>query len=66
MRKGDGEGFAKSFVEPLHAGTEFELVEQRGRWYHVELADGRRCWVPIDSAGIVNEHSEPQGARIEQ
>ncbi|MBN1674407.1 MAG: tetratricopeptide repeat protein [Kiritimatiellae bacterium] len=52
-RKGDSETYEKSFTEPLHAGTEFTLVEQRADWYHVQLADGRRCWVPAKSAELV-------------
>lgn len=44
-RKGDGASFEPSFREPLHAGTEFRIVEDRGDWLQVELADGRRCWL---------------------
>lgn len=49
-RKGDGTTFDPTFKEPLHAGTEFRLVEERRGWYYIELADGRRCWVPDSSA----------------
>jgi hypothetical protein len=52
-RKGDGDTYEPSFNEPLHAGTEFELIEDRGDWYQVELADGPRCWIPAASAGLV-------------
>jgi tetratricopeptide (TPR) repeat protein len=52
-RKGDSETYEPSFQEPLHAGTEFEVVEERGRWYHVALADGRRCWLPAGDVGLV-------------
>jgi tetratricopeptide (TPR) repeat protein len=45
-RKGDSETYEPSFKEPLHAGTEFMLVENRGGWLQVELADARRCWLP--------------------
>ena len=37
----------------LHAGTEFTLVEARGRWLHIELPDGRQCWIPSRSAALV-------------
>ena len=37
----------------LHAGTEFNLVEDRNGWLHIELADGRRCWIPKNAAGII-------------
>jgi tetratricopeptide (TPR) repeat protein len=44
-RKGDSRAYEPSFKDPLHEGTEFVLVEQRPEWCHVELADGRRCWL---------------------
>jgi len=52
-RKGDGPSYQPSFKEPLHAGTEFRLLEDRSDWIHVELSDGRRCWIPRKSAGFV-------------
>lgn len=52
-RKGDSETYEASFQDPLHAGTEFVLVEERGDWLHVELPDGRRCWLPSKTAGLV-------------
>ncbi len=52
-RKGDSEAYEKSFTEPLHEGAEFVLLEKRGNWYHVELLDGRRTWIPANSAEMV-------------
>lgn len=52
-RKGDSETYQPSFNEPLHAGTEFVLREDRGRWYYIELPDGRSCWVPAKSASLI-------------
>jgi len=52
-RQGDGPNYAPSFKDPLHAGTEFELVEQRPGWLHIKLADGSDAWIPDDSAGLV-------------
>lgn len=52
-RKGDNETYEPSFTEPLHAGTEFDVVEQRPDWYQVELADGRTCWIPVKSAELI-------------
>ena len=52
-RKGDGESYEPSFTEPLHAGTEFRLIEERNGWYRIELPDGRTCWIPTDAAGLV-------------
>lgn len=52
-RKGDSESYEASFQEPLHAGAEFVLVEERESWLHVELPDGRRCWLPRSTVGLV-------------
>ncbi|MBN2131200.1 MAG: hypothetical protein JW741_16995 [Sedimentisphaerales bacterium] len=52
-RQGDGPNYPPSFKDPLHAGTEFELVEQRPGWLHIKLADGTDAWIPDDSAGLV-------------
>jgi len=56
-RKGDGDTYEPSFNEPLHAGTEFSLLENRGEWYQVELADGQRCWIPATAAGLIRGES---------
>ena len=52
-RKGDSETYEQSFKEPLHAGAEFILIEDRGDWKHVELADARRCGLPSKTVGMV-------------
>jgi len=52
-RKGDSETYERSFETPLHAGAEFTLVEDRGDWLHVALADGRRCWLPRTAVEMV-------------
>jgi hypothetical protein len=52
-RQGDGPNYAPSFQDPLHAGTEFELVEQRPGWFHIELSDGSDAWIPDAAAGLV-------------
>jgi hypothetical protein len=44
-RKGDGASYEPAFTEPLHAGTEFRVLEDRGEWLEVALDDGRRCWL---------------------
>jgi tetratricopeptide (TPR) repeat protein len=45
-RKGDSDTYEPSFKEPLHAGTEFRILEERAGWIHAELGDGRSCWLP--------------------
>jgi tetratricopeptide (TPR) repeat protein len=52
-RKGDSTTFEPTFKDPLHMGTEFKLVEERAGWLHIELADGRRCWIPESAAGMI-------------
>ncbi|MFC2171820.1 tetratricopeptide repeat protein [Acidobacteriota bacterium] len=52
-RKGDGDSYESAFNEPLHAGTEFLMIEERTGWYQIELHDGRRCWIPQSAAGLV-------------
>ncbi|MBE0536281.1 MAG: hypothetical protein IH624_11485 [Phycisphaerae bacterium] len=52
-RQGDGPGYPLSFKEPLHAGTEFDLLEQRPGWWHVRLMDGKNTWIPDHSADLV-------------
>ncbi len=52
-RKGNSETYAPSFKKPLHAGTEFRLVEKRKKWYQIELPDSRRCWVPAKGVELI-------------
>ncbi|MDZ8118036.1 hypothetical protein [Pontiella agarivorans] len=49
-RKGDGPMYAPAFLDPLHSGTEFQRLEQRENWWHIELADGQTCWIPARAA----------------
>jgi hypothetical protein len=52
-RKGDADTYQPSFTEPLHSGTEFGLVEKRNEWYHIELENGVRCWIPAGAGELV-------------
>jgi len=52
-RKGNSETYQPSFKDPLHEGTEFTLIENRGDWYHIELPDSRKCWVPEADVELV-------------
>ena len=49
-RQGDGPSYEPAFREALHAGAEFEVIEERPGWCRVELPDGRRCW--LDSTAV--------------
>lgn len=52
-RQGDGPNYPPSFKDALHAGTEFQLLEQRPGWLHVVLSNGSEAWIPDDTAGLV-------------
>jgi hypothetical protein len=52
-RQGDGPNYAPSFKDPLHAGTEFTLVERRPGWFHIRLLDNSDAWIPDGAAGLV-------------
>ncbi|MBW1900640.1 MAG: hypothetical protein JRJ20_03285 [Deltaproteobacteria bacterium] len=52
-RKGNSHTYEPSFKAPLHSGTEFTLIEDRGNWHYVELADSRACWVPSKDVELV-------------
>jgi len=51
--QGDAESYQPSFADPLHAGTEFKLLENRGAWWQIELPDGRSTWIPAKSGELV-------------
>jgi tetratricopeptide (TPR) repeat protein len=52
-RQGDADSYQPSFEDPLHGGTEFVLLEDRGAWWQIELPDGRSCWIPEKSGELV-------------
>jgi len=51
--QGDGSNYPQSFKGPLHAGTEFELIERRTGWFHVKLADDSDGWIPQSAAELI-------------
>ncbi len=52
-RQGDGPNYPESFKDPLHAGTEFDLLEQRPGWLHIMLSDDSEGWIPDNAAGLI-------------
>ena len=52
-RQGDGPNYPESFKAPLHAGTEFDLLERRSGWFHIRLSDDSDGWIPDHSADLV-------------
>jgi len=53
-RQGDATTYAEAFQEPLHAGTEFTLVQRRQDWAEIRLPGGQTCWIPGNSLMTVN------------
>ena len=51
--QGDGRNYPPSFKEPLHEGTEFDLLEKRSGWFHIKLFDDSEGWIPDDSAELI-------------
>ena len=52
-RQGDGQNYPPSFKEPLHEGTEFDLLEHRPRWLHIRLSDGSDGWITEGNAELI-------------
>jgi tetratricopeptide (TPR) repeat protein len=52
-RQGDGQNYPPSFKDPLHEGTEFDLLEDRLGWLHIKLFDDSDAWIPDDSAELI-------------
>lgn len=51
-RKGNGASYEAAFNQPLGAGTEFTVREQRGDWLHVDLPDADGCWLPESAVTV--------------
>ncbi|MHC4156638.1 MAG: tetratricopeptide repeat protein [Planctomycetota bacterium] len=49
----DWEDSPPSFKDPLHEGTEFDLVEHRPGWHHIKLADDSDGWIPEAAAEMI-------------
>jgi hypothetical protein len=52
-RQGDGPNYPASFKDPLHAGTEFDLLERRTGWFHIMLSDDSEGWIPDNTAELI-------------
>ncbi|MEO1857308.1 MAG: tetratricopeptide repeat protein [Rubritalea sp.] len=51
-RQGNGYIYDNAFTSPLHAGTEFTILESRGDWHHARLLNGKSCWLPAKSSQL--------------
>jgi tetratricopeptide (TPR) repeat protein len=52
-RQGDGQNYSPSFKGPLHAGTEFDVLESRPGWLHIKLFDDSDGWIPEIAADLI-------------
>jgi hypothetical protein len=52
-RQGDSDNYPESFTDPLHAGTEFDVIEQRPGWLHINLSSDQDTWIPADAAELI-------------
>ena len=54
VRKGNGVGYQPEFDQPLHAGVEFQVLEQRGDWLNIRLRNGRDGWIESQAAAMID------------
>ncbi len=59
--KRDGMEYPDSCRAPLHEGTEFHVIEERGDWFRIRLDDGRACWIQKRAAELVVPLPSPAG-----
>jgi len=52
-RQGDGQNYSPSFKDPLHTGTEFDVLENRPGWLHIKLFDNSDGWIPEATAELI-------------
>ena len=47
VRSGNGDGFEAAIEEPITAGVEFRILEDRPGWWRIELPDGSQGWIAM-------------------
>ena len=53
-RTGPGaRGFPAAFDEPLRAGVEFRVLDERARWTRAEFGDGSSAWVRTNDVEVI-------------
>lgn len=62
-RAADSINAPRLFGEPLPAGTELRILEDRGDWLQVELWNGRSAWLAASAVTRVVEAAPQGGAR---
>ena len=58
LRAADSAGASPAFANPLPAGTEVTVIEQRPFWVRVALADGTRGWLAASAVEVVTKAAE--------
>jgi tetratricopeptide (TPR) repeat protein len=53
VRKGPGTAYESFYQQPLAAGTEFKVVEIRGEWWKIRLANKDEAWINSFRAEII-------------
>jgi tetratricopeptide (TPR) repeat protein len=53
LRLGGAERYDPAVKEPLHPGTELQILEARGAWFRVRLNKDISGWLPQDSLALV-------------
>jgi len=51
-RKGNGAGYEPAFTEPLPEGTEFRVVNRRGKWLLIRLPGDQEGWIEQGAAVV--------------
>jgi tetratricopeptide (TPR) repeat protein len=62
-RAADSINAPQRFSEPLPAGTEVRVLEDRGDWLQIELGNGRSAWLPASTLVRVVEPQTAHGER---
>lgn len=52
--QGPASNYLPSFKEPLHGGTEFDLIKKQPGYYYIQLQDGKsQGWIPQNTAELL-------------
>ncbi|MHC4698891.1 MAG: SH3 domain-containing protein [Planctomycetota bacterium] len=51
--KGPGTTYQRQFEQPLQAGVEFTLLEDRAGWWNIRLADGKNGWIDASTGDLI-------------
>jgi hypothetical protein len=52
-RMGNNDAYQSAFSMPLHAGTEFKVLEERGDWIRIKVETGDAGWVKSEAVSLL-------------